>query len=418
MVLRGPNIWTYKPVLEAWVDLGVLEDFPSNQLPGFPERLEAWLPSLIEHRCTIGERGGFLKRVHDGTWCGHILEHVTLELLSLCSRPAGFGRARDHNRRGYYKVVVSCPEETLTHACLNAAHALIRAAIDDQPFDVAARVSELKAIADTHTPALSDLPFSKENATNLPILFITGTHGRAEVARWANWLLRFGGYYAGLANVDGVSIDGIPWREGNGTSWRALRDLLDQDIDAAVCNVPPLTIVSEGIAFERCLVGLVTDIHEMSELVPYAMINPDQYYQVARCAVDLVLPQGVAVLNADDPQVVEMAKLCDGDVLFFGTSFENPVLAAHRAAGKRTVTVVDGQIVLATGDHIKPLGPLSAYRELADDGDEKPITTLAGVAAAWAMGVHGDMLAKVTVVESNYNLSADTSALSGDRSWK
>ena len=53
MVLRGPSIWTYKPVLEAWVDLGILEDFPANKLPGFPERLEAWLPTLIEHRCTI-----------------------------------------------------------------------------------------------------------------------------------------------------------------------------------------------------------------------------------------------------------------------------------------------------------------------------------------------------------------------------
>ena len=66
--LRGPNIWTYRPVLEAWIDIGELEDFPSNTLPGFNERLSAWLPSLIEHRCSIGERGGFLQRLRDGTW--------------------------------------------------------------------------------------------------------------------------------------------------------------------------------------------------------------------------------------------------------------------------------------------------------------------------------------------------------------
>ncbi|MDB5888620.1 MAG: cyanophycin synthetase, partial [Rhodocyclales bacterium] len=78
--LRGPNIWTYRPALEALVDIGELEDFPSNMLPGFYERLSAWLPGLAEHRCSYGEPGGFLRRVEEGTWPAHILEHVTLEL--------------------------------------------------------------------------------------------------------------------------------------------------------------------------------------------------------------------------------------------------------------------------------------------------------------------------------------------------
>lgn len=58
--LRGPNIWTYRPVIETWLDIGELEECPSNTLPGFNERLTAWLPGLIEHRCGVGERGGFL----------------------------------------------------------------------------------------------------------------------------------------------------------------------------------------------------------------------------------------------------------------------------------------------------------------------------------------------------------------------
>src|SRR3546814_8051407 len=63
MMLRGPSIWAYRPVIEAWVDIGELEDYPSNIIPGFNERLEAWLPSLVEHRCSVGERGGFLQRL-------------------------------------------------------------------------------------------------------------------------------------------------------------------------------------------------------------------------------------------------------------------------------------------------------------------------------------------------------------------
>ena len=85
--LRGPNIWTYRPVLEVWLDLGVLEDFPSHQLPGFNDRLTAWLPALIEHHCGVGERGGFLQRLQEGTWCGHVLEHIVIELLNLASPP-------------------------------------------------------------------------------------------------------------------------------------------------------------------------------------------------------------------------------------------------------------------------------------------------------------------------------------------
>ena len=92
--LKGPNMWTYRPVLEALVDIGDLEDFPSNKLPGFTDRLCAWLPTLIEHRCSYGERGGFLRRLQEGTWPAHIMEHVTLELQNLAGLPGGFGKAR------------------------------------------------------------------------------------------------------------------------------------------------------------------------------------------------------------------------------------------------------------------------------------------------------------------------------------
>ena len=103
--LRGPNLWTYRPVLEAWLDLGELEDWPSNKLPGFNERLTALLPALIEHHCGVGERGGFLQRLQEGTWAGHVLEHVVIELLNLAGMPTGFGQTRSTSRRGVYRMV-------------------------------------------------------------------------------------------------------------------------------------------------------------------------------------------------------------------------------------------------------------------------------------------------------------------------
>ena len=92
LALRGPNIWANFPVLEAWVDLQEFKDLASDELPGLNERLAAWLPSLIEHRCSVGQRGGFLDRLRRGTYLGHILEHVTLELQTLAGTPVGFGR--------------------------------------------------------------------------------------------------------------------------------------------------------------------------------------------------------------------------------------------------------------------------------------------------------------------------------------
>jgi len=148
--LKGPNIWTYRPVLEVWVDIGSLEDEPSNLIPGFAERLTSWLPSLVEHHCSPGHRGGFVSRLHEGTWAGHVLEHVTLELQALAGMPAGFGRAREMDQRGVYKVVVRAFHETVTLRALELARALILAAMDDCEFDVPTAIDTLRDLAETH----------------------------------------------------------------------------------------------------------------------------------------------------------------------------------------------------------------------------------------------------------------------------
>jgi len=147
--LRGPNIWTYRPVIEAWVDIGALEEFPSNTLPGFSDRLIAWLPGLGEHRCGVGERGGFLMRLRDGTWPGHIMEHVALELQTQAGMQTGFGKARQTHAYGVYKVVIRTRHEAVGRAAMEAARDLVMAAIEDRPYDVAATVDRLKQMVDS-----------------------------------------------------------------------------------------------------------------------------------------------------------------------------------------------------------------------------------------------------------------------------
>ena len=146
--LRGPNIWTYCATLEALVDIGELEDCPSNTVPGLYERLTTMLPSLVEHRCSPGVRGGFLMRLKEGTWPCHIIEHVTLALQDLAGVPGyGFGRARETEERGVYKVMVSGWQEEVTRACLLTARDLVLAVIEDQPYDFDTAMEELRDLA-------------------------------------------------------------------------------------------------------------------------------------------------------------------------------------------------------------------------------------------------------------------------------
>ena len=152
--LNGPNLWTYYPALEATVDIGDLEDFPSDRIPGFYERLSEWLPSLIEHRCSYEERGGFLRRVQEGTWPCHILEHVSLELQNLAGMRGGFGRARETSVRGVYKVALSAWHEEITRAALHSARELVLAAMNFEQlqhptYDVAGAIENLRDLVDS-----------------------------------------------------------------------------------------------------------------------------------------------------------------------------------------------------------------------------------------------------------------------------
>jgi cyanophycin synthetase len=146
--LRGPNIWTYRPIIEALIDLGEMEDHPSNKIDGFNDRINTWLPGLVEHHCGVGHRGGFLTRLIGGTWMGHIMEHVSIELQLLAGARAEFGKAREISKRGIYKVVFRTEHEELGRESFLAARELVMAAANNLPYDITATVERLKKIAD------------------------------------------------------------------------------------------------------------------------------------------------------------------------------------------------------------------------------------------------------------------------------
>ncbi len=110
-VLRGPNYWAREPVIRMLVDLGVLEDYPSNKLPNFTDALVALMPTLEDHACSLGRRGGFITRLRDGTWAGHIAEHVALEFQNLAGTDVRHGKTRSAGKPGQYNCIYEYREE-------------------------------------------------------------------------------------------------------------------------------------------------------------------------------------------------------------------------------------------------------------------------------------------------------------------
>lgn len=695
--LRGPNIWTYRPVIEAVLDIGALEEFPSNKIPGLYERLTTWLPGFIEHRCGVGERGGFLERLREGTWSGHILEHVVLELQNLAGMRTGFGQTRSTNLVGVYKMAFRTREEQVGRAALQIGRDLLMAAIEDQPFDLQTRVTELRELVDDRclgpstasivdaatdrripsirltdgnlvqlghgaaqrriwtaetdrTSAIAEsiasdkdltktllqscgvpvpegslvrsaeeaweeaqdigLPvvikpydgnhgrgvslnlmskedviaayelasrkgdsksviverfvtgdehrvlvvgnqvvavgkgeslwvtgngksnitelvddqintdprrgttedcplnaldpaagaeiilelkrqgmdansiplagqkvliqpngnvavdvtdkihpdiayaatlaarivgldiagvdlvaedisrpmaeqgaaiievnaspgllahikpangegrpvgkaiinhlFAPEESGRISIVGVAGTKGCSLIARLIGALINISGKETGVACAQGLFLNKRLVTDGDCANWEAgQRLLINRSVEAAVFETNAKAMLSDGLAYDKCAVGVVTDLDGYAELGAYYIDSPDQMRKVLRTQVDVILPDGVAVLNAADPAVADLAELCDGKVIFYG---KDPLLEAivnHRALGERVVFLRDDNIVMADGETETALLPLSALKPAKVAQAE---SVLAAVAAAWALDITPELI--------------------------
>ena len=696
--LRGPNIWTYRPIIEALIDLGEMEDHPSNKIEGFNDRINGWLPGLVEHHCGVGHRGGFLTRLVGGTWMGHIMEHVSIELQLLAGARAEFGKAREISKRGIYKVVFRTEHEELGRESFLAARQIVMAAANNQPFDIAATVERLKKIADLrclgpstacivdaaverktpfirltegnlvqlgygakqrriwtaetdrtsaiaesissdkdltkrlltqcgipvpegqivktadeaweaaqdiglpvvvkpldgnrgwgvsldvnteaavrqawmaadkegsevlieryvrgdehrvlvvgdrvvaatrgetacvtgdgsatveqlidsqintdprrglaegfpldlirlHTPrgemslleiqrqglqpdsvpakgrivvvqrngnlnndvtdlvhpevaavatlaarvigldiagidivtqdisrpleetkgaiievnagpgllmhvkpavgqarpvgkAIVEHLFGPNESGRIPVVGIVGSQQTTELSQLVAWLLHLSGKRTGLACKDGLYMDQQHLGKSDSRGFEASeRLLINRALDAAVFETTPDLILDEGLAYDRCLVGVVTNMPDTHAglIDKHDIQTPEQMRTVVRTQVDLVLPEGAAVLNADEQAVTSLAELCDGEVVYYAKSQDNATVMAHLQAGGRAVFCKDSFVTLARGDQETQLFhlDLELIARLLKDGLQIS-TLLATVAAGWSLDI-------------------------------
>ena len=149
--MRGPNYWSVRrhKLIVMTLDLEELEEKPTNLIPGFLERLEKMFPTMYEHRCSEGCPGGFFMRVKDGTWMGHVIEHIALEIQSLAGMDVGFGRTRDYGQHGVYFVVFDYLEERVGLYAAKAAIAIAEALIAGKEYNLDADIQEMRELRES-----------------------------------------------------------------------------------------------------------------------------------------------------------------------------------------------------------------------------------------------------------------------------
>lgn len=144
----GPNIWSLSPVIKIKLDLEELEDRPSNKIENFVERILQLVPTLETHRCSIGEPGGLIIRMKEGTWMGHVMEHLALELQCLAGTEVGYGKTLGTDQHGIYNVIYSYVEETVGLAAGKIAYAIIEHLAENGPLDLPAELDYLAHLVD------------------------------------------------------------------------------------------------------------------------------------------------------------------------------------------------------------------------------------------------------------------------------
>ena len=243
----------------------------------------------------------------------------------------------------------------------------------------------------------------------IPVVAVTGTNGKTTTVRLTAHLLRSHGLRVGMTNTDGVYVNGRQTDSGDCSGPRSARNVLAHpDVDAAVFETARGGLLREGLAYDRCQVAVVTNIGSGDHLGLNYITTVEDLSVLKRVIVVNVAPTGMAVLNAADPQVARMANHCPGQVTFFGPNEHHPVIATHRALGKRVVFVDDGHIVAAEGTfQVRiPLSqiPFTRNGTIGFQVDN----AMAAIGAAWALDVPWN-----TVLQGLFTFVSDAHAVPG-----
>jgi cyanophycin synthetase len=245
--------------------------------------------------------------------------------------------------------------------------------------------------------AIVDHLFPGGGRGRIPVVGVAGSHGATLVARIIASLLTLSGKHTGLACGDGLFLDRRQLEKGDCAHWEyANRILMNRAVEAAIFENGSDAIATEGLAYDRCQVGVVTGFNAERHVGRNHIDTPEDVFKVLRTQVDVILKDGTAILDARMAEAEKMARLCDGEVIYFASDPSLPLIGAHLEYGGRAVLARHGQIVLASGGGEIPLARLRDVPLIGDGEDggdaERAEAVLAAVGAAWALGITADLM--------------------------
>ncbi len=235
--------------------------------------------------------------------------------------------------------------------------------------------------------------FKRGDDGRIPVVAVTGTNGKTTTVRLIAHLMTQSGLRVGMTNTDGVYIQGRRIDSGDCSGPRSARNvLLHPDVDAAVFETARGGVLREGLAFDRCQVAVVTNIGTGDHLGLNYITTVEDLAVLKRVIVQNVADTGVAVLNATDPIVARMAGNCSGSVTFFGSDRRHPVMATHRAQGRRVVFIENDMLVAAEGETEYKIAlsqiPITHGGTIGFQVEN----VMASVAAGWGVGLDWDVM--------------------------
>lgn len=236
--------------------------------------------------------------------------------------------------------------------------------------------------------------FAPGDMARVPVIGITGSQGKTMTGILLFRLLGLHGWRCGLVSSAGLFVDKRLLHRGDCANFEnARRVLMNREVQAAIIENGSRQLLTEGLAYERCEVGIITQIDWAENLSQYRVSTLAERLKIYRTQIDVVLPKGMAILNADDPSIAELARHCDGQITWVSLSGHPPQLATDLAQEQRVVSIIEGTITLSQGDRTEALCPLTAIggTEQAFDTTQA-YNVLAAVAAAWALGLSPDLI--------------------------
>lgn len=237
--------------------------------------------------------------------------------------------------------------------------------------------------------------FDEGDDARIPLVAVAGTNGKTTTVRLIASILGSNGLRVGMTSTDGVYVAGRRIDTGDCSGPKSARNVLfHPDVDAAVLETARGGVLREGLGFDRCNVAVVTNIGKGDHLGLSYISTVEDLSVVKRVIVQNVKPEtGVAVLNAADPMVARMADACPGQVTFFACDRNHPVMAMHRAQGKRVVYLQGDSIVASEGRFERRI-PLAEIPVTANGTIGFQIeNAMAAVGAGWALGIDWPVIA-------------------------